>query len=639
MQVPRHTRYLGLWLSIGLLILAIMAIWVPISLAQGSASQIIVTGSDASSAPAVRLHILAMDGQGNPITIDPSSLVVVHNGLEVDDVSAASPYEGGTFAVFLIDIPRGVAASIPLIQEAITQYASESTMKEQVDAVAIFSIDELAATQILEPAEFQNSVVNAFASPLTPKSGPTALVDSTVGLLNNLESLKPRPEMATHIVLMSDGTDIVSTQFEKADVPRRAAELGIPIHTVVLDNQSLSASDKEEGRQYMTQIATGTRALSATLATVDDFRPIWDKIASFREQMTIQYTADEVAGGDYSVEVSLRENLAIQDTTTVTFPAGAPSIVIELPPESRSFTLANLDQPVPLSFSTTLSWLDGVDRNVEKAQLIVNGLVVQDIEPGEVEHFDVELANLSFGENQVQIAIVDDEGGRATSPEITLIVEQGETTVIPEEVAPRGLAGRIWQRISGFAVAIGGCFLVVFFVVLILGITIAGRNNPFIQRLGLPRMLRRVPFLSSYFQDVYSVERHIAGAKRTERQARRYSSDVGGKRSTSKKGSQPAAFLEVLESSSAMTSRIDLDQVEHRFGRSSNQADIVFKNDGTVSRLHSTIAQEGSEYRLYDEQSTSGTWVNEQRVPDYGIQLVDGDEIRLGAVRLRFRQP
>ena len=88
-----------------------------------------------------------------------------------------------------------------------------------------------------------------------------------------------------------------------------------------------------------------------------------------------------------------------------------------------------------------------------------------------------------------------------------------------------------------------------------------------------------------------------------------------------------------------MTSRIDLDQVEHRFGRSSNQADIVFKNDGTVSRLHSTIAQEGSEYRLYDEQSTSGTWVNEQRVPDYGIQLVDGDEIRLGAVRLRFRQP
>jgi pSer/pThr/pTyr-binding forkhead associated (FHA) protein len=438
---------------------------------------------------------------------------------------------------------------------------------------------------------------------------------------------------------MSDGTDIVSTQFEAADVPRRAAELGIPIHTVILDNQSLSAPDKEEGRQYLTQIATGTGALSTTLATIDDLRPIWDQIAAFREQMTIQYTADDVAGGDYSVEVSLRNNPAVQDVTTVTFPAGAPSIVIELPPESRSLTLANLDQPVPLSFSTTLSWLDGVDRNIEKAQLLVNGLLVQDIDPGDVDRFDVELANLRFGANQVQIAIVDDQGGRATSPEITLTIEQGEVTEIPEEIAPRGLAGRIWQRISGFAIVIGGCFLIVFLLVLIIGIAVAGRHNPLIRRLGLPNLLRRVPFLRTYFQDVYSVQRKVSSAKRTQKQAHRYSSDVGGRRSASKKGGKPSAFLEVLESTSAGPSRIDLDEVEVRLGRSSNQADIVFKNDGTVSRLHATIAQEGSEYRLYDEQSTSGTWVNEQRVPEYGLQLVDGDEIRLGAVRLRFRQP
>lgn len=639
MQKPGRSRHLGLWLFIGLLLLAITAVWVPLSIAQDSVSQIIVTGSDASSAPAVRLHVLAVDGQGNPVMLDPSSFVVLHNGTEVEDVSLASPYEAGTFAIFLIDIPQGVAASIPILQEAIMQYASEPTMKEQVDAVAIFSVDELAAVQILEPVGFQNSVQNAFATPLTPKSGPTALIDSTVGLLNNLEALKPRPEMATHIVLMSDGTDIVSTQFEPADVPRRAAELGIPIHTVFLDNQSLSAPDKEAGRQYLSQIATGTRALSTTLATIDDLRPIWDQIATFREQMTIQYTADDVAGGDYSVEVSLRNNPAVFDDTTVTFPAGAPSIVIELPPESRSLTLANLDQPVPLSFSTTLSWLDGVDRKIEKAQLLVNGIVVQDIDPGDVDRFDVELANLRLGANQVQIAVVDDQGGRATSPEITLDISQGEVSEIPEEVAPRGLAGRIWNRISGFAIVIGGCFLILFLIVLILGISVAGRNNPLIQRLGLPNMLRRVPFLRTYFQDVYSVERQVSGAKRTQQQARRYSSDVSGQRSTSKKGGQPSAFLEVLESTSTMPSRIDLDEVEVRLGRSSNQANIVFKNDGTVSRLHSTIAQEGSEYRLYDEQSTSGTWVNEQRVPEYGIQLVDGDEIRLGAVRLRFRQP
>jgi hypothetical protein len=48
---------------------------------------------------------------------------------------------------------------------------------------------------------------------------------------------------------------------------------------------------------------------------------------------------------------------------------------------------------------------------------------------------------------------------------------------------------------------------------------------------------------------------------------------------------------------------------------------------------------EGNHYRIFDEGSTSGTWVNEKAVPEYGVQLVDGDEVHLGAVLLRFRQP
>ena len=47
---------------------------------------------------------------------------------------------------------------------------------------------------------------------------------------------------------------------------------------------------------------------------------------------------------------------------------------------------------------------------------------------------------------------------------------------------------------------------------------------------------------------------------------------------------------------------------------------------------------EGTHYRIFDENSTSGTWVNERQVPDYGLELEDGDEIHLGAVHLRFRQ-
>jgi hypothetical protein len=618
-------------------IISLMVITSPI-IGQGSAGQLLITGSDDSSAPTVRLHVYAVDSQGNPVTLDKQSIVVRHNGEEVNNVSIVNPYEAGTFTLFIIDIPEGVAPYIPTIQDGIRQYANDPTMKEQVDYVAVFAVDELAATQILEPGSFHNGVANAFASPLTPMTGATALIDSVMGLLNNVSTLKPNPDMVTHMVLMSDGTDVVSTQFEAPDIPRKAAEIGIPIHTIVLNNQSLSAADKEAGRGYLSQIAAGTRAISTTLSTTEDLQPVWNRISSFRNQTTIQYSVENAMGGDYLVEVSLRDNPAVKAETTVTFPPGAPSVSINLPPEGRNITLPNLDQPINLSISAAVSWLDGAEREITKAQLLVNGIVVQDIDANDLEQFDATINNLQYGLNQIQVAVVDDQGSRAISPEISLTVEQGETE-IPESVAPSSLPERIWQRISGAAVFVGGCFIVVFLLILLIGITIVAQRSTLVRRLGIVSLMRRIPFLRSYFPDVYRAQGQLRRADRAQQQLRRYSSDVKGSRSKSGRAARHIAFLEVIESNTTLPSRIDLEEVEAHLGRSASQANVVFKNDATVSRIHATITQEGNDYRIYDEQSTSGTWVNEQRVPEYGLQLMDGDEIRLGAVRLRFRQP
>ena len=87
-----------------------------------------------------------------------------------------------------------------------------------------------------------------------------------------------------------------------------------------------------------------------------------------------------------------------------------------------------------------------------------------------------------------------------------------------------------------------------------------------------------------------------------------------------------------------MPPSIDLTAVEHRVGRNPKEVDIAFENDITVSRHHSTIVLEGSDYRIYDKGSTSGTLVNDHNVPGFGYQLLDGDEIRLGEVVLRYRR-
>jgi pSer/pThr/pTyr-binding forkhead associated (FHA) protein len=93
-----------------------------------------------------------------------------------------------------------------------------------------------------------------------------------------------------------------------------------------------------------------------------------------------------------------------------------------------------------------------------------------------------------------------------------------------------------------------------------------------------------------------------------------------------------------VETMTEMPSHIPLRSEEVRLGRSPALSDVAFEQDITVSRLHASILWDGHSYRIYDDDSTSGTWVNDQEVPDYGAQLFDGDDIFLGKVRLRFRQ-
>ena len=98
------------------------------------------------------------------------------------------------------------------------------------------------------------------------------------------------------------------------------------------------------------------------------------------------------------------------------------------------------------------------------------------------------------------------------------------------------------------------------------------------------------------------------------------------------------AHLEVIDAQTLMPEELNLGDTEVRIGRSPQQSHIAFRDDITVSRYHAVLRLEGNRYRIYDAGSTSGTYVNGRQVPEYGLQLVDGDEIQLGAVRMRYRQ-
>src|SRR4051794_24726695 len=91
----------------------------------------------------------------------------------------------------------------------------------------------------------------------------------------------------------------------------------------------------------------------------------------------------------------------------------------------------------------------------------------------------------------------------------------------------------------------------------------------------------------------------------------------------------PRAAGRYLEADSAI---VPIMGTVTRLGRSLS-ADVEI-DDATVSRRHALIVRQDGQTLLLDEGSRNGTWHNGIRV-DRAV-LHDGDEIDLGAARLRY---
>ncbi|GAB4153267.1 MAG: hypothetical protein Fur0021_18840 [Candidatus Promineifilaceae bacterium] len=591
----------------------------------GLGSRLFITGSNTDSVPTVNLYVYGLDGAGQPLALTPATVVVQHNGEQAANVTvpgqvdagAAPPQSAGTFTLFIVDTPPGVSDSLEAIRSAIESYASPLHMREEVDYVAIYQVGETGATQLLAPVEFHNSVKNFFAQPLPIMSGPTALVDSVMSLLTTLDTIKPHPGLAPAVVILSDGTDVVSTAHESSEVFQYAAEQGIPIHTIWLNNANLNIP--EPGRAYLQTVAANARGLAGSLEDGDSLTAIWNRIAQFSPRTLIRYVIANPVGGDFSVNVSLANEPGVTASTRITVRANAPSVILNLPPENRTLSLPDLDNPVRLRLSATASWMDGTARTITRAQLLVNGLVASDINPTQLNDFQVEVSQFQFGENTLEVQIEDEQGLQATSPAVALFIDQGEEAV-PGDMVP----SNSFLRVSGWLVLIvivlGGLAVAGYFLLSRQGrvrlpqslTRLAGQLGKL--KLPLSRLPRRVPRQTAEVPAAAPPPDEPDAAKET------------------------APYLEVLESVTDLPRYIPIEVVETRLGRSPANSDVVFENDITVSRLHASIiySEEQDAFGIYDEQSTSGTWVNNQPVPGNGMTLLDGDEIRLGAVRLVF---
>ncbi len=253
------------------------------------------------------------------------------------------------------------------------------------------------------------------------------------------------------------------------------------------------------------------------------------------------------------------------------------------------------------------------------AQLLVNGVKAADIPVNNLASFTAPISNLIIGDNRLEIVATDSQNIPSTSAPVIITVAEGDSLEVPEALQPSG-GSFSWTWLL-WLLALAGLAAVGFWLWRNRGKTSAAEPK---SRAPPPR---GAPAGGTPPPPDAAVETIEADRE-----------DLAFLRPEGYEAPFVMAHLEVLESQTLMPEELTLGDAEVRIGRSPAQAQIAFRDDITVSRYHAVMRLEGSRYRIYDAGSTSGTYVNEHLVPEYGLQLVDGDEIQLGAVKMRYRQ-
>ena len=92
------------------------------------------------------------------------------------------------------------------------------------------------------------------------------------------------------------------------------------------------------------------------------------------------------------------------------------------------------------------------------------------------------------------------------------------------------------------------------------------------------------------------------------------------------------AKAEILYNGNAYAINTD----SYKIGRSHNECNMII-SDASVSRFHCIIEYHDNIFMLSDLNSSSGTYVNGERVME-PVELHDGDEIRMGYAVMTFKR-
>ena len=620
-----HSTYYSLFFFCTLLFATILSVR-----AQETPAGINISWVDTSQFPQMEVYLVATAANGGRF---PGLFADVVELYEDGAERTPSLYDAprGTALTFLIDADEVAGSSWDGIREAIEGYASISWMDEDLDTVTLIVANGQEKEMLVEQASFHNTVSNAFINQSGNYFEPSVRPGTP---LNDLlqETLTSMRDEALYrgLVLFSSGDTAGSAQSVDG-VAAMAREQNIPLFTVLV-------GDSPVGEQTLQQLANNSGGQFYRLAGSGSLASLWEVLSSHRQQYTISYRSQIVSSGPHVVKVQMADNLSAAHTFEIT--VLAPEVEITLP-ESNAAIQRQLPEsggdnyePKTQAVKYLWAWPDEHERQVHTVQLRVNGAVQQqlDLTTSNDRNLVWNMDTLPAGPYSLRVEVIDELGMKGQSPEIPVTIEMIDAAVedTPTPVATAtpaepSLFASLYETLSKALDGLRrnlGCLSVsgLSLAAILASIYVFQRRMTSMGRDPIS-FVRRLPIFRPIDGFLRLIER-FTGPIRMPRFKRK------------KKGEKGIARVEVIAGQASVKDPIEI-KTNITFGRSREQAQVVF-SDRTLSRRHAEIAREhGDKYRIYN-YSSQNTWVNEQHVPEHGLLLNNGDVIRMGKVQIRF---
>jgi hypothetical protein len=257
--------------------------------------------------------------------------------------------------------------------------------------------------------------------------------------------------------------------------------------------------------------------------------------------------------------------------------------------EERSLGIDQIP-PTQQALNLLITFPDGIERQIDSSQLIVDGVVVEENNSAPFDVFSWDLSGYAESQDHTVRATVEDEFGlRASTVDTPIYVE----VILP----PRGL--------TDFEPVLGSLILAVSVLVtgVVLAVVLITRNR---------EQASFKPDRETDIQALHNLKR--AGLSPNDMEA----------------------FEALIRPMNLNGEPIKLIGVDQIIGRDASLANIVV-DDPSVAGIHARlIRQADGDYLIKDQGSVSGTWVNYKEVGDNGIRLKHEDRIQIGRIAFLF---